>query len=243
MTSKTFLLFTSAFFSSFFTGINDGEPVLKLMYQRYEGKWQRSLVFDQTTEVYRNDSLKSTQTWHEAMLFPDKLRIDIEPVVNNRTYIFRGDSTYAVVNGRIRSASNEGNDLIFLLGGLYFYPFEKTLEKLKSLGYDTGKSYETEWKGRLVYVVGVSNKDEKANQLWIDKRDLYLVRMMEFKGRTTEEGIFENHIKIGGGWTETKASFYFDGKLAQVETYHDSKALPLDEHFFDPFKYSKYQPY
>ena len=57
---------------------NTGEGVLRIMYAKYAGKWHRALTFRQTTERYRNDSLKSTQTWRESMFYPDKLRIDIE---------------------------------------------------------------------------------------------------------------------------------------------------------------------
>ena len=71
---------------------NTGEGVLRIMYAKYAGKWHRALTFRQTTERYRNDSLKSTQTWRESMFYPDKLLIDIEPFANNNTIIFRNDS-------------------------------------------------------------------------------------------------------------------------------------------------------
>jgi outer membrane lipoprotein-sorting protein len=218
-----------------------GEDIVKMMYNRYAGKWHRTLTFTQKTERYRNDSLKSTQTWHEAMLAPDKLRIDIEPLANGNTIIFRGDSTYNFRNGQLRSASKDENDLIFLLGGLYFYPWDAVVAKLKSGGYDLSKSYETTWKDKPVYVIGSNNKDDlTSNQLWVDKKELYLVRMIEQTKGTKEECIFDDHVKIGGGWSETKAAFYFGGKLLQVETYSDYKEEPdLDERIFDPKKYEK----
>jgi hypothetical protein len=225
-----------------FTAPKTGEDVLKMMYNRYAGKWHRTLTFTQKTERFRNDSLKSTQMWHEAMLAPDKLRIDIEPFDAGNSIIFRGDSTYNFRAGQLRSASKDENDLIFLLGGLYFYTWDNAVAKLKSLDYDLTKTYETEWKGKPVYVIGASDKDDiTSNQLWLDKKELFLVRMLEKARGTTEECIFENHVKVGGGWSETKASFYFGGKLLQVETYSDY-AMPatLDAKFFDPKRYEKY---
>jgi hypothetical protein len=42
-------------------------------------------------------------------------------------------------------------------------------------------------------------------------------------------------MKVGGGWSETRVEFYFDGKLRQLEKYSDLKAdMPLDERVFDP---------
>ena len=217
-----------------------GSDVVKMMYNRYAGKWHRALTFMQKTEMYHNDSLKRTQTWHEAMLAPDKLRIDIEPAENGNTIIFRGDSTYSIRNGTLRAAQKEENDLIFLLGGLYFYPYAQSAAKLKSLGYNLDKMYEDTWRGKPVYVIGVSGKTDNGNQLWVDKKDLYLVRMIKTEKQPKEECVFEGHVKIGGGWTETRASFYFNDKLVQVETYYNYEApANIDDGLFDPAHYQK----
>ncbi|MES2275771.1 MAG: hypothetical protein V4592_07105 [Bacteroidota bacterium] len=240
---KTKLLLSVLIISAImsFTPPKTGEDVVKMMYNRYAGKWHRTLTFKQKTERYRNDSLKSTQTWHEAMLAPDKLRIDIEPLENGNTIIFRGDSTYNFRNGQLRSASKDENDLIFLLGGLYFYSWDTSVAKLKAGGYDLTKCYETTWKDKPVYVIGASSKEDlSSNQLWVDKKDLYLVRMIEQTKGTKEECIFDDHVKIGGGWSETKASFYFNGKLVQVESYSEyTMPATLDEKLFDPKRYEK----
>lgn len=219
---------------------NTGEGVLRIMYAKYAGKWHRALTFRQTTERYRNDSLKSTQTWRESMFYPDKLRIDIEPFANNNTIIFRNDSTYRIGGGELKASSGQGNDLIFLLGGMYSYPIEKTMEKFKVLGYDLTKAHDDTWKGKPVYVIGANDNTEKVNQIWVDKTDLYLVRMIEYNKTGKEEALFDDHLKLDAGWTETKVHFYIDGKLLQVESYFDCKALPgLDEHLFDPYHYVK----
>src|ERR1700761_2397108 len=78
-----------------------GSDVLKIMYARYAGKWHKALTFKQTTERYRNDTLRSKQTWRESMLYPDRLRIDIEPLADNNSIIFRGDSTYRITGGQL----------------------------------------------------------------------------------------------------------------------------------------------
>jgi len=241
MKPKQILITISALTVLSFTKPATGTDIIKMMYSKYAGKWHSTLTFTQKTERYRNDTLISTQTWQEAMKAPDKLRIDIGPAANGSVAIFRGDSTYNVRGGVLRSGTKDENDLIFLLGGLYFYPLDHSLAKLKTLGYDLTKSYENEWKGKPVYVIGASDKSDLAsNQLWVDKKELFLVRMIEQTKGTKEECIFADHVRIGGGWSETKASFYFNGKLVQVESYSDYK-MPevLDEKLFDPTQYVK----
>jgi hypothetical protein len=227
----------------FFTKVNTGEDIVKLMYKKYAGKWARTLVFDQTTDRYR-DTVKTTQTWHESMYFPDKLRIDMEPVATGSTSIYRADSTYTVRNGKVTASAN-GNDLIFLLGGLYFYPLDKSIEKLKSQGYDLSKAGEDTFEGKAVYIIGASNKDEKVNQLWVNKDDLYLVRMIKYNKNpqgvvTKQDATFGGYIKMGGGGAETKVMFYVNDKLLQAETYYNCRQVPgMDQKIFDPWHFEK----
>ena len=217
--------------------VNTGEDVVKMMYKKYSGKWERTLVFDQTTEIYR-DTTKRVQTWYESMLFPDRLRIDIEPTSAGNSIIFRGDSTYNIANGKIRAASGQGNDLVFLLGGLYFYPLQQSLDKLKGMGYDLAKVSESTFNGKAIYVIGTLNSNDKTNQLWVNKDDLYLVRMIKYDKGTKQDAIFEDYIKLGGGGAETKVTFYLNDKLRQVETYHHCKTEPhMDASIFDPQHY------
>jgi hypothetical protein len=55
----------------------NSEKVLKQMYDRYSGKWYHTFTFVQKTENFKNDSLVKTSTWYEAIMFPDKFRIDL----------------------------------------------------------------------------------------------------------------------------------------------------------------------
>jgi hypothetical protein len=186
--------------------------------------------------MYRNDSLRATQTWYEAIRFPDRFRMDFGDADSGNAAIFRGDSCYRFHNGQLRSTvinNNEG--LIFLLGGVFFYPLDQTYTILDSLHYDLNKTYEDTWKGRPVYVIGAAKGEDRVNQLWIDKEYLYLVRMTKVDGPTKMEGVFDNYKSFSGGWMATKCTFYLNGKMLQVETYHDCKAdVSLDDRIFDP---------
>ncbi len=209
--------------------------LLQKMYSRYHGKWHRTLSFNQTTEMYKNDSLFKSQVWYEHILFPDKLRIDFDSLKSGSGIIFKSDSTYVFNKHKLgRSYKNE-NELIFFLGGMYFETFSKLLEHFKDLHYDLGKFHADIWKGNPVYVIGADRSGEKVNQLWIDQENLVPVRFIKYEGDTKEEGTFENHAKLKGGWSETLCKFWINDKLVQVEKYHDLVAgAPVDQSIFEP---------
>jgi hypothetical protein len=150
------------------------------------------------------------------------------------------DSTCVISNGHLKSASPQGNDLIFLLGGMYFYPIDQTIAIIKKQGYDLTKLSEDTLDGKRVYIIGASNRNEQVNQLWVDKDDLYLVRMIKYTKNTKQDAIFENYIKIGRAATETKVVFSVNDKLRQVETYYNCKLAPdIDSLIFNPRHYKK----
>jgi len=243
MISKYLIAIVTAFLSLSQAYAQNGEAIVKKMYDRYAKTWYRALTFDQTTEIYRNDSLFRTQQWHEAMLFPDKLRIDIEPLEKSNTIIFRSDSTYSIRGGKVARADKEGNDLIFLLGGMYFHPYDKTIATLKALGYDLTKSGEGTFNGKPIYIIGATNQQDHNSQLWVDKENLCLLRMIKYGGKEKEDGIFSNWIKIDGGYAETRVDFYVNDKLIQVEKYSNCKTpATIDEHIYDPNNYVKFSP-
>jgi hypothetical protein len=218
-----------------FNGDLNSTSLLKKMYARYHGKWHSTLSFNQTTEVYKNDSLFKTQTWYERILYPDKLRIDFDSLKSGSGVIFRGDSTYVINHNKlVRSVKNE-NELIFFLGGMYFETFDQVLAHFKDLHYDLSKFHSDIWKGEPVYVIGADKSDDKLNQLWIDQEKLVPVRFLKYENGTKEAGTFENHIKLKGGWSETLCKFWINDKLIQVEKYHDVVGgAPLDKKMFEP---------
>jgi hypothetical protein len=219
-----------------------GEDLVKKMYARYSGKWYHSLTFNQTTEFYKNDSLKGSQIWYEAIVFPDQFRIDFGSTDSGNAVIFKGDSSYSFKRGQLQAVRANSNDLIFLLGGLYFYPLEQTILKFRTFGFNLDKIHPDQWKGKAVWVIGDTGTGKNVNQLWVDRDNFFVVRMLEFKDGKKEEGIFENHLPLNGGWTETKVNFFINGKLIQRELYHDCVAnKPPDSRIFDPTQFKPYR--
>ena len=115
------------------------KKVLKKMHDRYAGKWYKTFRFNQTTEMYHHDSLVRSETWYENIKFPDDFRIDFGNPDSGNAVIFKNDSSYFFRNGKLAAARPDENDLLFILGGMYFYPFDEIIPKMKSYGYNTDK--------------------------------------------------------------------------------------------------------
>ncbi len=217
-----------------------GVDILSKMHKRYAGKWFKTFTFTQKTESYKNDTLIKTARWYEAIVFPDYFRISFGEVKDGNAVIFIKDSSYNFSKGKLVRKGLRGEDLIFLLGGMYFHPFDSVLKKMEREGYDIHKAYERTWNGRKYYVLGAQNEGEKLNQLWIDKEKLFVKRFIKYNGNTKEEGLLGDHVKIGKAWSETSCSFFIDDKLIQKETYYDCVAnKPLSLDLFDSYNFKK----
>ncbi|HSQ43584.1 MAG TPA: hypothetical protein VLM16_01225 [Ginsengibacter sp.] len=236
-------LFTSLFIIVVATSLINppgGRDILKKMHDRYAGKWYKTFSFNQTTEIYRNDSLKRTETWYENIQFPNDFRIDFGNPDSGNAVIFKNDSSYLFRNSERTSVRPNDDDLLFLLGGMYFYPFDSILIKMKSFGYDLNKFHENVWKGMPVYVIGAGKNQDSLNQIWIEKENFSPVRLLKYENNIKEEALFENHVKLDGGFTETLVYFYINNKLIQVEKYHDLKAnVEINAAIFDTENFVK----
>jgi hypothetical protein len=194
-----------------------------------------SFSFSQTTEAYRNDSLINTSTWYENVVYPDKFRIDFGDKTSGNTAIFTKDSVYHFRKGALTSTTVNDEDLTFMLGGMYFYPFDTVKAMFTRMGYDLDKFYET----KTAYVIGANNADEKTNQVWVDKEKLVVVKFINYSHGEKEEGIFYNHEQFDNSWSEMACDFYIDGKLIQKEKYFDGKANGnISLKIFDPHNFS-----
>ncbi len=238
----TTILFTvNVFLTSFILPKKiTGEKILKKMYKRYSGNWYKNFTFTQTTENYRKDSLVKTSTRYEAIVFPDYFRITIGDSKDGNAMIFNKDSSYNFSKGKLVRKGPKDEDLTFLLGGMYFLPFDSVKVKMNKEGYNIDKAYESKWQGKDVYVIGAENDEEKSSQVWIEKERLIVTRFIRYKGATKEEAIFGGHQQFGKAWTETTVSFYINDKLLQKEKYFDCKVnTAIDMKQFDPYNFVK----
>jgi hypothetical protein len=217
------------------------DKILTKMYATYAGKWYKNFTFYQTTENYKNDSLIKTAIWHEALIYPSLFRISIGDSANGNAMIVKGDSVYNFSKGKLyRKASNE-DDLTFLLGGMYFLPYNIVKQKMIKEGYDLKKACENTFEGKAVYIIGANSVTEKTSQVWIEKDRLVVLRMIKYKPDMKEDAIFADYKKVENGWRENSVVFYINDKLYQKEKYYDCKAnTNIDANIFDPYHFINY---
>ena len=213
-----------------------GEKVLQKMYKRYAGKWYKNFTFSQTTENFKNDSLIKTGIWHEAIVYPNLFRITMGDAKDRNAMIIVNDSVYNYSKGKMYRKAFNDDDLTFLLGGMYFYPFNKVKEKMKIEGYDITKACETNYIGKQIYIIGADSINEKTNQVWIEKDRLIVLRFIKYKTEYKEDAIFSDYKKVENGWRENSVVFYLNDKLYQKEKYFDCKANTIiDNEIFDSY--------
>jgi hypothetical protein len=86
--------------------------------------------------------------------------------------------------------------------------------------------------------VGAKQGDLHSPQFWIDRRNLYFVRMLGPAGKDgtqTQETQFNKYQRLGGGWMAPEVIFKVDGKPRTTEEYSELRANPkLDSRLFDP---------
>jgi hypothetical protein len=219
----------------------DGEALIRAMEQRYHGKWYRTLTFVQTTTM--TQPAPRVETWYEAARIPGVLRIDIAPLDSGNTILFRGDSLYRFQGATLKASRAFVHPLMVLGFDVYADPVEKTIARLRGLGFDLSRIREDTWQGRPAYVVGAEAGDSTTGQFWIDRERLVFVRMLQAapdgSGHVVETQ-FNRYQPLGKGWISVEVLFSVNGELRTREEYADVKAdLALPDALFDPGAYAR----
>lgn len=187
--------------------IKNGEDLIAAMQKKYQSKWYQTLTFKQVTNNYKEDGSFQSEVWYEALSLPGKLRIDFAPIEKGNGMLFVDGKLFSFRDGKLLRTQPLTHPLLILGFDVYLQPVEKTVAQLKSLKIDLSSIREDKWNGRKVYVVGTKTVDEKVPQFWVDKKDLYFVRLLEPKGKDKNrlsETQFNKYLKVkGGGWLST----------------------------------------
>ncbi len=230
---------------AFAAKIKNGEELIAAMHKKYSNKWYKTLAFVQKTTQFKPDGTTQVSTWYEAMSVPGKLRIDIAPLENGNGIMFLDNTQYSFSKGKLVRSAPRIHPLLVLGFDVYAQPVETTVKLLKDLGFDLSVLHEETWQGKSVYVIGAKQGDLSSPQFWIDKKNLYFVRMIELGGKDKKqvfETEFNKYQKVGGGsgWVSAEVIFNIDGKPATTEEYTDIQTdVKLDEKLFDPQKWSE----
>lgn len=208
--------------------LTSGDQVIRAMHDRYDGKWYKTLTFEQKTTRRTPADTMVIETWYETAAVPGRLRIDIAPRPGT-SYIYANDSIYVTRKDSVLRRLAGRNPLLILGFDVYGQPAEKTIDVLHDEGFNLGPVHEDTWEGRAVYVVGAAKGDLHSKQFWVDKDRLLFVRLLEpARGDSarTDDTRFDDYRPLGGGWIAARVEFYSGGKLMQREEYSDIKADP-----------------
>ena len=234
----TLLLMLAIVPATFAAKITTAEDLVQAMQKKYAKSWYRTATFVQKTTNIDKDGNKKVETWYEAMSLPGSLRIDFTPISDGNGILFTNSQIYTFKSGKVDVNRPYVHPLMILGFDIYRLPMGDAIEKLKGLKFDLSIECEDTWQGRTVYVVGARAGDLHSAQFWIDKKNLYFVRMIRPSGKDgaqTQETQFNKYEKLGGGWMSPEVIFIVDGKTVTTEEYSELRAnMPLDPKLFDP---------
>lgn len=218
--------------------ITTTEDLVAALQKKYAKSWYKTATFVQKTVNIEKDGTQKVEIWHEALSVPGSLRIDFTPVKDGNGILFTNGQIYVFKDGKIETNRPYVHPLMILGFDMYRLPQADVIEKLKGLKFDLSIFREDTWQGRPVYVVGAKVGDLHSPQFWIDRKNLYFVRMLRPagpNGAQTQETQFNKYQKLGGGWMSPEVIFLVDGKVVTTEEYSEMRAdVPLDPKLFDP---------
>ena len=215
--------------------------LVHMMHDRYDGQWYRTMTFVQRNSRYLANGSADTSTWYEALRVPGALRIDIAPLSQKSGILFVRDSQFVIGAGRVTNSIASVHPLLVLAFDVYADTPERTLQRLRTLGFDVKTMHEDTWQNRQVYVVGAVKGDARHKQFWIDRERLVFVRLLQPDRDTSKvsEIQFNKYRAAGKGWVAPEVVFLTDGKPTFIERYEDVKVdAALADDVFNPRAWS-----
>lgn len=242
ITAILLLIFAAGVVPAFAQKIETAEQLISAMRRKYDGKWYKTLVFAQKTTTFKPDGTTEKGIWYEALSMPGKLRVDFDPIESGGGVIYANGVNNSFKDGKLANSRPQNHALLILGFDVYFQPVETTLDQLKNMKIDTNVLREDKWQNRAVYVVGAKAGDSRSPQFWIDKKNLYFVRLIQTAGKdgaSVQEIEFNKYEKVkGGGWIAPEVVFIVDGKRVFLEEYYGIRTnIKLDENLFDVQKF------
>ncbi|HUI85025.1 MAG TPA: hypothetical protein VL240_12420 [Candidatus Binatia bacterium] len=223
--------------------IRNGEELLRAMHDHYRDNWYETLTFTQKSTTHKPDGTTQSETWHEALMLPGKLRIDIGPPGDGNGVIFADGTVTSFKAGKVVATRPLVHMLLVLGFDVYRQDPQTTIGEIRQQGFDLTKLREDSWQGEPVYVVGADKEDLKSKQFWVEKKRLLFVRMIEPDQREpsrTADTRFLDYRQLPLGLVAARVEFYLDGKDVFTEEYSDIEANPkLEPAIFDPKQFNE----
>jgi len=171
--------------------IRSGEDLIAAMHKKYDGKWYKTLTFIQKTINHNPDGTTTSETWYEAMTLPGSLRIDFADSKTGDGLLFTGGKIYVYRDGKPASGRPFVHPLLVLGFDVYGQPPAMTIAQVKGMGIDLTQIHQEKWQGRDVYVVGAKQGEVAAPQVWVDKKNLYFVRLIQLGGKDKKSALMK----------------------------------------------------
>jgi hypothetical protein len=207
--------------------LTSSSGLVRAMHDRYDGKYLKSMAFLQNNTAYTTTGQEQKSQWYEHMEIPGKLRIAFLPATTRSGMVQVDDKVASFDNGIRVDFRPSVNPLLLLTADVHAVPVATVMRSLDSLGVDTEIIRTDKWEGEPVYVVGAKAGDTTANQMWVDKDNLRLVRFIQ-RGksgeRTTVSDIRVRGYKdIGGFEVPTEFLVLRNGRPVWREQYADMR--------------------
>lgn len=116
---------------SYSTAQQPGESLIRNMHSKYYQAPCKKVSFSQKNTHYRNDSLIGKSVWHEKIEYPDKFLIQFGTPEDGNYVQYRNDSAYHYKAGKLVKSKPDANELLLLLGGMYYRPVEDVIARIK----------------------------------------------------------------------------------------------------------------
>lgn len=219
--------------------ISAPEQLIAAMHDRYASKWYHTLTFEQKSVTHKPDGTETTELWHEALVLPGRLRIEIGDRSAGNGMLFSNNHLYIYKEGKLADQRDFVHPLLVLGFDVYTQSVDKTMQQLKDLNVNMTVMHEENFEGRPTYVVGAKQGDLQTMQFWVDKERLYFVRLLrpsEKQAGAVQDVRFDDYKQLeGGGWLAERVAIVAGGKVVFEELYSDIKINPsLSENLFDP---------
>ncbi|EJF10632.1 hypothetical protein [Pontibacter sp. BAB1700] len=217
-----------------------GQQVIETMYRHWENKWYPNFAFDQRAIFYKDDQVSREEIWQEIYSYPANLHIRFDGFETGNGVVYNQDTVYTFKEGKQVNKQYSIHPLVLLSFDVYFYDPATTISKAQELNFDLSQFTEATWQGRAAYVVGTTNpNDQSRNQFWVDKENLYVVRILTNSKGVARDVEMNNYQEIEGNMVATEIVFKNNGQLFLREEYFNiSFPEKVDPSWFDPAQFS-----
>ena len=205
--------------------VTSSSGLLKAMHDRYGGKYLKTMSFLQNNTAYTTTGQEQKSQWYEHIEIPGKLRIAFLPASQKSGMVQVDDRVASFDNGIRVDFRPSVNPVLLLTSDIYVSPVAAIMRGLDSLGVDTDAIRIDQWEGEPVYVMGGKVGDSTANQLWVNKDNLRLVRFVQ-RSKTGDRTILSdirvrNYKEIQGFDVPTEFLVLRNGRPVWREQYAD----------------------